>query len=381
MLEEGRLDDEINRAATFEVRDDYDDSLLLNFYLTSNSEGFWTGIEKLHDNLGMSRHSREARTKTLGFVFLNLFYLFTSGRAEWIAFSRSTNFYTGSGRYNPQGISARQIRSVVDALIKIGYIEFIRGVNFVDFKRISRMRATPLLIELFMSSSDIFNDDLLLNTLQPELIILKDNKKKKKEYPESDFTRNSRELLDRYNAMLKKNLIDIDLKGFNWKRLYPKKIKQPKYIKFDVLNKLTYRVFNNSSFEYGGRFYGGWFQNIPSSLRSRIVINNKPTVEYDFRAIHVVLLYALNGIDYFSKYGEDVDPYLDAESVRAFEVTGKNREIYRSLFKTTFMCCINSDSKEKAKKALANSVRKDTALSKLKLDILLDLVHAYRRLI
>ena len=50
----------------------------------------------------------------------------------------------------------------------------------------------------------------------------------------------------------------------------------------NLSNRTLRRVFNRDSFEMGGRFYGGWWQNIPSAYRSVITINGYRTVEADY---------------------------------------------------------------------------------------------------
>ena len=50
--------------------------------------------------------------------------------------------------------------------------------------------------------------------------------------------------------------------------------------------------FNNESFEDGGRFYGGWWQSIPSEYRKYISLNGDLTIEMDYSSIHIHLLYA-----------------------------------------------------------------------------------------
>ena len=59
----------------------------------------------------------------------------------------------------------------------------------------------------------------------------------------------------------------------------------------------------NDSLEYGGRFYGG-FQRIPSKDRARLKIDGQPTVELDYSAIHLAILYAWEGVqlDYAQAY-------------------------------------------------------------------------------
>jgi hypothetical protein len=50
-----------------------------------------------------------------------------------------------------------------------------------------------------------------------------------------------------------------------------------------------YRVFNRSSFDNGGRFYGSFWQNMGD--RHRISIIGQPTVEIDYAGMHIRLLY------------------------------------------------------------------------------------------
>ena len=56
------------------------------------------------------------------------------------------------------------------------------------------------------------------------------------------------------------------------------------------------RVFNSSSFDEGGRFYGAWWHNIPSAMRAFITIDGKFTDEFDHGRIHPTILYADKGI-------------------------------------------------------------------------------------
>jgi hypothetical protein len=65
-----------------------------------------------------------------------------------------------------------------------------------------------------------------------------------------------------------------------------------------------YRVFNRGSWTCGGRYYGPWWVRCPRHYRSKIHINDKPTIERDFTAHHIVLLYWQNWKE------RKVDPYL-----------------------------------------------------------------------
>jgi hypothetical protein len=86
------------------------------------------------------------------------------------------------------------------------------------------------------------------------------------------------------------------------------------------------RVFNRSSFEMGGRFYGGWWQNIPSAYRSVITINGYRTVEADYSQFHPNILYHLKQA---KLTGEDAyERILGSEN--------------RDLSKQIFNACLNS---------------------------------------
>jgi hypothetical protein len=56
------------------------------------------------------------------------------------------------------------------------------------------------------------------------------------------------------------------------------------------------RIFSQNSLELGGRFYGGWWQMIPSELRPRVMINGDRTNEVDYSGLIFAQLYAREGL-------------------------------------------------------------------------------------
>jgi hypothetical protein len=70
-------------------------------------------------------------------------------------------------------------------------------------------------------------------------------------------------------------------------------------------DKLVRRVFNNSKWDQGGRFYGGWWQRCPKDYRKKIKMDGVMTAEVDFSGLHIVLLYAQEGINYWAEVNED----------------------------------------------------------------------------
>lgn len=56
-----------------------------------------------------------------------------------------------------------------------------------------------------------------------------------------------------------------------------------------------HRVFSGST-ALGGRFYGGWWQNVPSGMRRYIWINEWQGIEYDYSGMAIRCLYAREGL-------------------------------------------------------------------------------------
>ncbi len=67
------------------------------------------------------------------------------------------------------------------------------------------------------------------------------------------------------------------------------------------------RVFSRASWERNGRFYGGWWQMMSKEIRQQIHINDQPTVEIDFKGLHVTILSFERGVQLTG------DPYTLAE--------------------------------------------------------------------
>ena len=57
------------------------------------------------------------------------------------------------------------------------------------------------------------------------------------------------------------------------------------------------RIFARGQMNLGGRFYGGWWQNIPKNCHRYITINSCQTVEVDFSTLHPTLLFLENKLD------------------------------------------------------------------------------------
>jgi hypothetical protein len=73
---------------------------------------------------------------------------------------------------------------------------------------------------------------------------------------------------------------------------------------FRLNAEFLHRVYSRGLFKYNGRAYGALHQGMPKHMRPFIHIDGRPTIELDFSALHIRMLYHREGIDY------QQDPYV-----------------------------------------------------------------------
>jgi len=149
--------------------------------------------------------------------------------------------------------------------------------------------------------------------------------------------------------MLVKTLLEIsrrasiisaekERKAFLDKR-YPMAEIGVKHLEFRLTQETLHRVFNRCSFKLGGRAYGALYQRLPKGLRPYIRIDERKTIEVDFSAYHIRMLYHREGIEY-----QD-DPYL---------VCGG--EEMRKTFKAVGLIAINAKNERSAYGAIRDEI-------------------------
>ena len=140
--------------------------------------------------------------------------------------------------------------------------------------------------------------------------------------------------IQKLNKVLDQTWVDLDLTDDQWKDLDKalakhKKKDRPRFIRFN--EKQIYRVFHDTDFNTGGRYYGGWWQTIPKEYRKHLIIDGKATVEVDYSGLHPAILYAKEGLPL------PEDPYT--------RILGSQ---HRDLSKTLFNALINAKRDPKA---------------------------------
>jgi hypothetical protein len=243
-------------------------------------------------------------------LLLNLLMLHKLPRKTLLAMPKGAGAYTTKDRYNQPLLSYATMKEAYDRMIELGYIlETDKGFWDKDKKKgkVTRIDATPQLLERF---DTLFPQQVVFFTRYPneETITQKDNKKREIEYKDTPYSNAARENLKVINACLSRHWYDLELSNHQFDELsaamlskHEQDEKKPPVINFTARS--LYRVFNDGNtnrqkdnFKLGGRFYGGWWEGIPSKYRRYITINQKHTVELDYSNLHPHMLYAMQGI-------------------------------------------------------------------------------------
>lgn len=299
-------------------------------------------LEEISDFEKRKRRRTEQQAKDfrihLEVIVSNLYLRWKSNKKKYIAIDiRGTKYQTFIPRYHAFKWSTKHARRVRDALNspQLDYMKYHKGIDFIHYPRLPRIRAREKLITLFdekfglktRKSKDLQN---------PELIILrnpKDAKGKKHDidYEDTADTNRMRENLRQINNALQSHFIGLfatenQLETID-ERMTFNKDNDERFLDFSR-NQL-HRVFNDGRFDKGGRFYGGWWINLPSPYRALITIDTLETVERDFSELHPLMLYHKAG-----KTPPEGDMY---------DLDGYDPKKYRDKIKLAFLRLINTE--------------------------------------
>lgn len=322
-----------------------------------------------HFELRERKDTLVSTKKALSVVLGNLYRAHQRDPNLAVALSLSGNSYRSGGR-NPMAVSYRGIDRVVEYLrdTKPPLIAFKAGAN--NKKRgssfYSRVKATETLISSINNynegplasqkdSSRITNDTSsaanspylvasLFENHELPVIRLRDVNKRDISFEETNETKRMHKELVSWNKYQKTQWIDLILPNEDFLQATNRpdqlevtdefgKVSTKLPARVDIVfERDLYRVFNNGSFDEGGRLYGGWWQTIASEWRKFITINWVPTKELDFSNMQAAMLYAKEG----KKFVGD-----------AYSIDGIPKS-YRKLVKRTFFKLINAKGNMKA---------------------------------
>ena len=201
---------------------------------------------------------------------------------------------------------------------KLGYLTIFPGGYFKAIKKgyLTKLKISDKFEELVKKFNLSYQD--ILKRTPP--ISLKDSKGKKIKVVNSKITNPICKKIERYNSLILSSDVELPIDKIDYDRRR----------KIGFANRTYAKCYLNRSYKLGGKYYGPCWQNLSKELRGKIKINGEETVELDFNAMHLHLLYC--------KVNKRLTDYIP-EGIDAYQLPNRNRKIV----KTSFTCCINNN--------------------------------------
>ena len=264
------------------------------------------------DGLAMDRVNRNAYKLTIEKILVNLFVAWKNNKNKVVGFSRGKTFWYAKNPmdnrfYNNPSLGFATVTKSLDVLVEKKWIDKTtegyynreenngRTTRYKASKRLSRA-----FVEHGLTLAVVRHEDVKKG------VILRGKKPKKTPknlrprgknigYKSNKKIIQMQKNLEVINWRLEKAHIDLFItrdeeKQLN-RRLTKKAQREAGNIReIQYQDKSIQRIFN-VDFENGGRFYGGFWQQIPSEFRTRLTIYNSRTFEQDYSSIHFAILY------------------------------------------------------------------------------------------
>lgn len=302
-------------------------------------------------------------------VLLDLYVAWLEHPDLKIAVSMRPSTYRAKGnRYNKLHISSKTI-DVVEALAAAGLIDMKKGYYSREWGdgKLTRIWPAEPLVALFKKAD--LNAYSVGTFEDKEVIILKDDEDNQISFKDTPAIRKMRDVVQAYNGLLARSFIDVRRLDDPWIEL-----KDGSKLTIGPHRQRVHRVFNRSDFGNGGRFFGPWWQGCPKAWRKEIFINDAPTVEQDYSSIHIALLYAKKGIDYYAGGGGDAYQIAVPDFLQSQPQT-------RAYAKRLFLMAINAGTDRKAYGAFRKAMNDDGdpivgTLKDAQLQVILDALRA-----
>lgn len=303
--------------------------------------------------------------RCLEVVLLDLFVAFEQSAEQYVSYSRRRNDYVTGTRSHSLRLGHPQVVGVVDALAALGYVEHVDGYhNRVNpaTSRPSSIRGTATLMELLTTRHVAVRD---VERVHPA-IVLRDGKAVEVDFAWTERLRRMAATVVSVNGLLRSSEVALSIPERERLALAHRLGYFP-----DTSRNTLYRVFNRSSFQLGGRFYGHWVQNIPKEYRPHLTIDGRVTTELDFGGMHIRLLYGLAG-----EVPPDGDVYA-VDGIDTAEWKDRCKCSLRGALKTVLLVGINAATREPGVRSVMCELNRAGAkVKKADASLLLDLLCA-----
>jgi hypothetical protein len=285
------------------------------------------------------RQRYEVKIRTINCILANLAYAARIDPELHVGSPFSPNAFTQT-RYNVGDIGYRSFVVIVRRMRnhELPFVTYHRGFDYPHIGRVGRIRATDRTLRILfgfaahvrenirdnaVANVDDLIDEFVTTPVNEviggfrqetileqagDIIVLRDADGVDIRYEDNDETNALRNRLNQWNEFLASNFhVDLLLTDDEILEVFSELQDRREVEEFygdlgdppsvvELTKTRLRRIFNHSRFDRGGRFYGGWWQTIPSRFRRRITVNCVPTIEVDYSTLHPAMLYAEEGL-------------------------------------------------------------------------------------
>ena len=262
-----------------------------------------------------------ALTKMLGDIWSN----YVSHPDSECLINRRSGYYSENTKYREPLLTYRMAMAAFDGLKNLDMIRITRNGVYdrtIFQGDLTRYKATQRLIER-IEEIESHPAIYIKPNLDDQTIIMRnviEGRRIAVDYEETSFTDKARKNLRTINACITRHWTDLMIKDDEYKKLQERLLLDEDNQPIDLTKKMLYRIFSNNDFEQGGRFYRGWWQNVPSEYRQFITIDSKKTQEYDFSQLNPNMIYSLHNLE------------LGSEDAYSRVLDGEHRDTVKEAF-------------------------------------------------
>lgn len=250
-----------------------------------------------------------------------------------VSIPTSASAYTRRGDdLLPLKFSYRSVMRVLSTLKQLGWVQVEAGNTF---KGVTRMSASGKLVAIFSNTGLQWYPQ---RPKPPEMLVvvrdrskLKENVKVELPTPQTQEVDNYRSFLLRYNSFLLQHCVGLALSDSQLQGLSH----NAGHGSINLFKLQLRRIFSRGSLTMGGRFYGGWWQSLPSLYQPHITIDGYRTTEVDYSSVALRILYA--------SQGAEVSPDKDLYDIGLPSWEGRH-DPRRKLIKTFLNAVLNDES-------------------------------------
>lgn len=260
--------------------------------------------EQRTSSRGVSPEHREALQRTANWLINCFFYAWGSLPEESLAIPLNANAYRPTGLLKARYSYTNTVERVLRVLIQLGWVERSEK-GFLNREtgegRTTTFHVTGRLREAFAEYR--YRWVRIVQCDELPIILRVGDKKERKNVPVENTpeVRAMADSIRKINECLLNSSICLCVSDVELGKLSERiatSIEAGHKNDWEPVNYrrvILRRIFGRGSLQKGGRFYGGWWQNIPSEYRRYIHINGKRTVECDYSGMIISLLYGKIG--------------------------------------------------------------------------------------